>query len=354
MNRAQFLASGVGIALRPAILASIEIPWERGCLEIHHIATGRGNATLIIGPDATTILIDAGAAHSPSRYMAPALPNATRSPGEWIGRYVRHATLRARRNALDYFIATHYHDDHLGGLADVLREIAVRRFIDRGDEYEASATPEVLRAYRALTAGRIREPFRVGENRQVVLQRAPSDFPTFEIRNLAANGNVWNGSSGFVARFPKGGVPNENICSIALRIRYGAFSYYTGGDLTYITEDGTRDWHDIETPVAQICGKVDVAQINHHGYYDAAGPQFLSALDPKACIIPSWHVTQPDLAVLDRLLHSRARDVYALGIASANRIVNERLIGRLKSTNRHVIVRAWPDGHYRIETRNPG
>src|SRR5947209_3327276 len=140
MDRARFLTSGLGFALSPAVLASTGPPWARGLLEIHHIATGRGNSTLIIGPDGTTILIDAGAAHSPARFMAPALPNAWRTPGDWIGRYARRVVSAAGGTGLDYFIATHYHDDHLSGLADVLRAVPVRRFVDRGFDYAPPAT----------------------------------------------------------------------------------------------------------------------------------------------------------------------------------------------------------------------
>ena len=37
-------------------------PWTRGTLDIHQISTGRGNAALIVFPDGTTMVVDAGAA----------------------------------------------------------------------------------------------------------------------------------------------------------------------------------------------------------------------------------------------------------------------------------------------------
>jgi hypothetical protein len=36
-------------------------PWKRGYLDIHHISTGRGSSAFILGPDGTTMMIDAGA-----------------------------------------------------------------------------------------------------------------------------------------------------------------------------------------------------------------------------------------------------------------------------------------------------
>ena len=34
--------------------------WQKGYLDIHHISTGRGDCTLMILPDGTTMMVDAG------------------------------------------------------------------------------------------------------------------------------------------------------------------------------------------------------------------------------------------------------------------------------------------------------
>ena len=62
-------------------------PWSAGFLDIHHISTGRGNSVLAIGPDGTSLMIDAGAAGGSTEAMGPARPDESRRPGEWIGRY---------------------------------------------------------------------------------------------------------------------------------------------------------------------------------------------------------------------------------------------------------------------------
>src|SRR4029077_8600011 len=81
-------------------------PWQRGLLDIHHISTGRGNSVLVICPDGTSILIDAGAVKGPTEAMVPAQPNPSRRPGEWIGRYALHHLRTAPRRELDYVILT--------------------------------------------------------------------------------------------------------------------------------------------------------------------------------------------------------------------------------------------------------
>src|ERR1700721_2992225 len=88
--------------------------WTPGMLDIHQIATGRGNAALFILPDGTTLLVDAGAAGDGIPETDPH-PDASRSPGMWIVRYLqRH--LPPGVTGLDYALITHFHADHMGQL----------------------------------------------------------------------------------------------------------------------------------------------------------------------------------------------------------------------------------------------
>ena len=88
--------------------------WTPGTLDIHQIATGRGNSALIIMPDGTTLLVDAGAAGDGIPETDPH-PDASRSPGTWIVRYLqRHLPKTAA--GLDYALITHFHVDHMGQL----------------------------------------------------------------------------------------------------------------------------------------------------------------------------------------------------------------------------------------------
>src|ERR1700678_3714165 len=109
-------------------------PWTAGALDIHQIQTGRGNATYFIFPDGTTMLLDAGAV--PGRQgleQGPARPDGTRSPGDWIAHYIAQVSPRST-DTLDYAVITHYHDDHMGAIADVAQSVAISTLIDRGDQ----------------------------------------------------------------------------------------------------------------------------------------------------------------------------------------------------------------------------
>lgn len=156
-----------------------------------------------------------------------------------------------------------------------------------------------------------------------------------------------------LASLPPDDLPGENKCSIALRLSYGDFSYFTGGDLTADTRDGRLPWQEVESAVVEACGQVEVASADHHAYYDACGPAFAKYLDAQAYIIPSWHITHPGSAQLERLLGAwpgvKRHDVFAMEMLPANRLFNSRWARQLQSTQGHVVVRVSPGGSaYRI------
>src|SRR5690348_11346554 len=95
--------------------------WTPGTLDIHQINTGRGNAAFLMLPDGTTMLIDAGNGGNLPPRGTPPKPDPSRTPAEWIVRYVR--AMGAER--IDYALVTHFHDDHMGAMAPVIRSIPV-------------------------------------------------------------------------------------------------------------------------------------------------------------------------------------------------------------------------------------
>src|SRR5215469_3599333 len=103
--------------------------WSQGFLDIHQIQTGRGNAAFLVFPDGATMLIDAGAVPDRSGpELGPERPNGSRSPGEWIARYIQHFN---PGKDLDYALITHYHDDHMGAIAALGKLIPIQTLLDR-------------------------------------------------------------------------------------------------------------------------------------------------------------------------------------------------------------------------------
>jgi hypothetical protein len=380
---ATWLRDDVADAITPELAGrSGEIlpAWEPGVLEIHHIDTGRGNSTLVLGPDGTSLLIDAGEAHSPERMMSPARPDNGRRAGEWIARCVRRQLDRIKQADLDLFLLTHLHGDHVGevtdsspqskigsyrltGAADVADAIRVHTMIDRGwPDYaypaplkDATSINYIALAKSLAKRGTTVVRAQAGSNDQLALQHDAARYPAFSARVLSVNGDVWTGSEDKakgtfppLAGLSPISLPTENMCCISLRLNYGKFSYYAGGDLTCDTLYGRFPWHDIETPVADAAGPVSVAAANHHGYFDACGPSSIRALRPRVWILQTWHASHPAINVLANLfsteLYPGDRSVFAVGITVEALLTTDRFSSHLASSEGHVIVRVPPPG----------
>jgi beta-lactamase superfamily II metal-dependent hydrolase len=363
-------------------------PWQPGNLDLHHINTGRGNATLAILPDGTSLLIDAGASSTQGPAMCAARPElsagVSQRPGQTIARYVQRQLKATSRRGLDYALLTHLHGDHIGdvtpesptsshgeykvtGISDVAETISIGKLIDRGfPNYsypapiaDATGLNHIRFTKSIATRGTSVEQVKVGSGSQIVAQDPSAVFPAANVRIIAGNGLVWSGEGESSNKiFPESlltkslsdpaQVPSENSCSIALRIQYGKFSYFTGGDLTSDTNYGRDLWRDTETPAGKVAGPVSVSTCNHHGYFDATGPGFVSAVRPRVWILQSWHASHPAMSSLANmyspLLYSGPRDVFSLGLHPAASLACGRFSDQFKSSQGHVVVRVASGG----------
>ncbi len=338
--------------------------WKPGILDIHQINTGRGNAAFLIFPDGTTMLLDAGDGGNPPPRGTPPKPDGSRTPAEWIARYIRHMLAHDASPVLDYGYLTHFHDDHMGALAKVGEQIPIKLMIDRDwpdYNYPTALNDAGMKKYRAFLDQQIKnngmkvERLNPGHNDQIVLRRDPTKYPNFEVRGVAANGEVWTGVGTNtrehhprLADLKPEEYPTENMCSLVMRLSYGKFDFYSGGDIPGARRDGAPIWNDMETPVAQALGPVEVSVLNHHGNRDSQNAFFLGTLRPQVFIIPVWSADHPGHDVLDRIYSPRTypgpRDVFATNMLEANRLVIGPMLDRLKSMQGHIVVRVDPGG----------
>jgi hypothetical protein len=383
-------------------------PWVEGTLDLHHINTGRGDAAFYVFPDGTTMLLDAGELDPTNPRVTslrntPARPNDSRPPYAWIARYIQGMAPHKLPPALDYALITHFHDDHFGtigafaspsrggayrltGITGVGELIPIRTLIDRGYpgyDYPISLDSDELRImigenprvqsmvakfartmenYRAFIAwhqthgAMVAARFVPGRDDQIVLVHKPEAYPGFKVRNVCANGEVWTGVGTTtrqcippVSSLGLNKLPEENQYSCAICIRYGKFSYFSGGDIPGIVELDIPSWSDLETPVAQAIGAVDVHVMNHHGYRNTHNEFFVKTLRPRVIVQQNWSADQPGHGVLKRLtstwLYPGQRDLFATDILEATRTVIGDAIGRAyKSMHGHILVRVDPGG----------
>ena len=351
--------------------------WNEGYLDIHHINTGKGECSFFILPDGTTMLVDAGATARPKPRVTDPKPDGSRTPGEWITRYILHFLQDQPEKRLNYVMLTHFHDDHMGelypglktskagnyvltGITEVGENIPFDKLVDRNWPDYNWPTPlkaSYIQNYIKFVKWNVENKqvkaaqFRVGVNDQFTLVHNPGKYPNFEIRNIASNGHVWTGVGNSERNhFPPleslspSEYPGENMCSSAFRLSYGKFVYFNGGDLT-TGAPGT--WQEIDTPVGLVTGPVDVCKANHHAYYDAMGVPFLQAVRPRVHIIQVWSPSQPAANILARMLSSGTypgpRDIFVTNTMEETRVVSGRM-DNLKSQQGHIVVRVNPGG----------
>lgn len=373
-------SGGFAISLKPC--DSILEPWQEGCLDIHHISTGRGNSTFMILPDGTTMMVDAGDLGYASNFkheIMPAVPHPGKSPAQWVADYVRHFSEPLGNDGrVDMMLITHYDSDHVGlygqsGVSELDSLLHIEKIVDRGYDYP---TPELALAMNRRTLpgyiktmearaerGRGYEKFVVGSDSQFALQHRPSAYPGFRIRNIYANGHLWAGK-GLETRDIVIGegeeyaenlkAMNENRLSCTINISYGAFDYHSGGDISGSSASSTRPWRNVEKFVGEVIGETDVVLANHHAYSDAMYEPFLRSVTPQVSIIPAWDYYHPQPATLSNMLRAGIDEahpavngdvnyVFAAGLVDSNR---ERLAedGGLIMPDGHVVVRVYKGG----------
>jgi beta-lactamase superfamily II metal-dependent hydrolase len=364
-------------------------PWSQGELDIHHISTGRGDALLFLFPDGTSLLKDAsGKTEERAPFSLPTRPDASRPPGEWVARYVQRV-LPAGAAGLDYALISHFHGDHMGaivaespttrlgggyrlsGITEVAEHVPIATLIDRGWPDYAFPAPvrnATVDNYRAFLDWQVRhrglrvERFAPGRGDQIRLLRDQAAYPTFEVRNLYTNGVLWTGQGDDTRPlFPPDAtdrphaIPGENKLSTALRVRYGAFDYFSAGDLSSIDEEMAFQppaWLDVEPAVARVSGPVDVMKANHHGSWDANSVPALAALQPRVIVVTTRADGHPAVNTYRRMTSERVwpgpRDIFITGLSAAT-LATTYGVERTAGAQGHVVVRVDPGGAaYRV------
>ena len=367
------------------------IQWKQGYLDVHHINTGRGVSTFFVLPDGSTMIVDAGdlddtpykeaGAKSWPLQVTPPYPDSSRNSGEWIVDYIKQVYPKVKK--IDYALITHFHGDHMGmikprtkssvkgykltGITQVGELLPIMQIIDRSGpandfpvdldgyykgpnsifgNYQQFIRAQLLK-YAALT---------IGSDQQIVLQHLPKEYPAFRIRGVKRNGTIWTGQGDQTFEYftrdsvlDKNGKFNENPLSLAIKISYGKFDYFTGGDNTGLQGYGMPGWFDVETPMAKAVGQVEVSTLNHHGNRDGTNENFLRGLQPQVVVEQTWCSDHPGQEVMHRLLSDHLypgeKNVFATNIQDVTKHTLGFWFTRgYKSMFGHVVVRVLPGG----------
>ena len=227
-------------------------------LEIYWVDVEGGAATLLISPTGESMLIDTGF--------------------EVDGRDAKRiyaAAQQAGLKKIDYVVISHYHADHVGGLAALSKMIPLGKFYGRGDEIEP-VNQKWLDSYRAASAGK----------RTIVKPGDRIPIKGIEVLVVSSDGKLLDkpltggGPNALCANAEqKAPAGPENQYMVGTLITFGRFKLLALIDL---------DWEkemELVCPVNRL-GTVTLYQSGRHGSFDGAGsPALLGAIRPQVAVI---------------------------------------------------------------------
>src|SRR6478752_9747188 len=103
-------------------LAAALLPAQTRTLDIYWIDVEGGASTLIVAPSGESLLVDTGFPGSDDR-------DAKR---------IQAAAAAAGLTRIDNLVITHFHGDHVGGVAALSKAMTIRKIWDHGESIEAS------------------------------------------------------------------------------------------------------------------------------------------------------------------------------------------------------------------------
>lgn len=195
-------------------------------LQIYYFDVGQADSILVVADD-QTMLIDAG----------------NNEDGPLLASYIQGLGI----TKIDYLVGTHPHEDHIGGLDDIINNFEIRK-IYMPDATTTTATFQaVLSAISqrglSITRCEIGSTFGIGDGICTIMS----------VENEEQS--------------------NLNLNSIVIHLAYGDKTFLFMGDAE----------KEIESMIAW--SKVDVLKVGHHGSDTSSTEKFINAVKPESAII---------------------------------------------------------------------
>ena len=197
-------------------------------LQIYYFDVGQADSTLIIN-NGHSMLIDAG----------------NNEDGEKLVTYIKE---ELNITTIDYVVGTHPHEDHIGGLDDIINNFNIKEVYLPEAMTTTKTFEDVLDAIAnkelSITVPTIGETFKLGE----------ADFEV-----------IYTGT----------GEKDLNEASIILRMIFGNKTYLFTGDIT----------EEVEETILNSNIDIDVLKVAHHGSKYSSSEEFVNIATPEYAII---------------------------------------------------------------------
>ena len=331
----------VFVALAPLPAASSQ------SLRIYFIDTEGGQATLIVTPRGRSMLIDAGFPGDGAFSSKPGDPAQARDANRIVA-----AARDAGVSRIDWFVLSHAHADHSGGITELAAMMPIGSFVDNGGPLpNADAVAGTLEAFKWYEAVRAKGPHIVAKPGA----RLPLDGVDVRIASAAGRtlANPLDGGGQVNASCTSATPaqePTENPRSVAVVVRFGRFRYFDPGDLT------GAPLFALTCPKSMI-GPVSVYRIAHHGGADAADPATFAALRPRAAIVINGPAKGGAANLLAELRRHADIDTWQLHhsqLPGAEDVDTERVANLDTTTSYWLMLSAKTDGSFSITNPRTG
>ena len=217
---------------------------EKENLQVYFFDVGQADSILVKNED-KTMLIDAG----------------NNEDGELLVKNLQ--TLQVTK--IDYLIGTHPHEDHIGGLDDIIQNFEIENIYMPNVQTNTKTFEDVLDAVAqkdlTITTPKVHDTFQIGEA-QCEIMAVGDD------------------------------ADNLNLASIVIQMNFDGLTYLFTGDAEEETEQKLE------------VGKVNILKVGHHGSDTSSSENFLQKIAPEVAIISVGEgnsYKHPSQTVLERL-----------------------------------------------------
>jgi competence protein ComEC len=320
----------LAIVFISVFLASLPAAAEKP-LQIYFVDVEGGQATLFVAPSGQSLLVDTG-------WPGHAYRDALR---------IAKAAKLAGIKKIDYVLVTHFHEDHVGGVPQLVEKIPAGTFIDHGESVETGNRAKILYAdYRKAIA-----------NAQRINPKPGDKIPIkgLDVTVVSANGDV------ITSPLAGGGAANplcaahvekevdtsENARSIGTYYQFGKFRTVDLGDLTWNKE------FLLACP-NRMLAPVDVYIVTHHGADLSSNPVLVKSLGFRVAIMDNGSTKGGDASTVDTIRSSPGfEDLWQLHFANAGgkeHNAPDAYIANVveADTGYYLKLTAWEDGSFEV------
>lgn len=233
-------------------------------MQVHFIDVGQGDAILVQVND-KNLLIDSGPKENSTYFL----------------NYLNSLNIKK----IDYIIATHPHEDHIGNMYSVIKKYNIGEFF----------APKIVHTSKSFE--KMVESL-ISKNKKInVLDTNTSSI------HLGSNTKIH-----IYSPFPKDYGDNLNLYSAIFKIEYGSTSFLFTGDAEKLNEE--------EILNSNISIKSDVLKVAHHGSSTSTSLSFFNSVSPSIAVISVGKdniYNHPNSDVIN-LIESKTKKIYRTDI----------------------------------------